>query len=94
VTFGPEVLLERLDALETAGNRPDRYVIALSGGLDSAVLAHALAVSRERHGKSLLAVHVDHQLHPESPAAVASRLLRARHATVRSRGTQLMGTGC
>lgn len=66
MTFGPEVLLERLDALETAGNRPDRYVIALSGGLDSAVLAHALAVSRERHGKSLLAVHVDHQLHPES----------------------------
>jgi tRNA(Ile)-lysidine synthase len=66
VTFGPEVLLERLDALETAGNKPDRYVIALSGGLDSAVLAHALAVTRERHGKSLLAVHVDHQLHPES----------------------------
>jgi tRNA(Ile)-lysidine synthase len=66
VTFGPEVLLERLDALETAGNKPDRYVIALSGGLDSAVLAHALAVTRRRHGKSLLAVHVDHQLHPES----------------------------
>ena len=66
MTFGPEVLLERLDALETAGNKPDRYVIALSGGLDSAVLAHALAVTRGRHGKSLLAVHVDHQLHPES----------------------------
>lgn len=66
MTFGPEVLLERLDALETAGNKPDRYVIALSGGLDSAVLAHALAATRECHGKSLLAVHVDHQLHPES----------------------------
>jgi tRNA(Ile)-lysidine synthase len=66
VTFGPEVLLERLDALETADNKPGRYVIALSGGLDSTVLAHALADSRERHGKSLLAVHVDHQLHPES----------------------------
>lgn len=66
MTFGPELLLERLDALETAGNKPHRYVIALSGGLDSVVLAHALAVTRERHGKSLLAVHVDHQLHPES----------------------------
>ena len=38
MTFGPGLLLERLDALETAGNRPDRYVIALSGGLDSTVL--------------------------------------------------------
>jgi tRNA(Ile)-lysidine synthase len=66
VTFGPEVLLERLDALETVDNNPDRYVIALSGGLDSTVLAHALSLARERHGKSLLAVHIDHQLHPES----------------------------
>lgn len=66
MTFGPEILLERLETLETAGNKPDRYVIALSGGLDSAVLAHALTVTRARHGKSLLAVHVDHQLHPES----------------------------
>ncbi len=66
MTFGPEVLLERLDALETAANKPDRYVIALSGGLDSTVLAHALAATRERHGKSLLAVHVDHQLQAES----------------------------
>jgi len=62
VTFGPEVLLERLEALETAAHQPDRYVIALSGGLDSTVLAHALATTRERHGKSLLAVHVDHHL--------------------------------
>jgi tRNA(Ile)-lysidine synthase len=66
VTFGPEVLLERLDALETPANKPDGYVIALSGGLDSTVLAHALAATRERHGKSLLAVHVDHQLQAES----------------------------
>jgi tRNA(Ile)-lysidine synthase len=66
VTFGPGLLLERLDALETAGNRPDRYVIALSGGLDSTVLLHALAVTRERHGKALLAVHIDHRLQPDS----------------------------
>ena len=66
MTFGPDVLLERLDALETPANEPHRYVIALSGGLDSTVLAHALAVTRERHRKSLLAVHVDHQLQPDS----------------------------
>ena len=66
MTFGPEVLLERLDALETIAGKPDRYVIALSGGLDSTVLAHALAVTRDRHGKSLLAIHVDHQLQPGS----------------------------
>ncbi len=66
MTFGPEILLARLDALETAGNKPDRYVIALSGGLDSTVLAHVLAATRDRHGKSLLAVHVDHRLQPLS----------------------------
>ena len=66
MTFGPGVLLERLDALETAGNRPCRYVIALSGGLDSTVLLHTLAVTRERHGKALLALHVDHRLQPDS----------------------------
>lgn len=66
MTFGPDVLLARLEALETADNKPRRFVIALSGGLDSSVLAHALARTRERHGKSLLAVHVDHQLQAES----------------------------
>lgn len=66
MTFGPGILLARLDALETPDNKPDRYVIALSGGLDSTVLAHALAATRDRHGKALLAVHVDHRLQPES----------------------------
>jgi tRNA(Ile)-lysidine synthase len=66
VTFGPEVLLERLEALETAASKPDRYIIALSGGLDSTVLAQALAVTRQHHGKALLAVHVDHGLQAES----------------------------
>jgi tRNA(Ile)-lysidine synthase len=66
VTFGTALLLERLDALEAGVKRPDRYVVALSGGLDSTVLLHALAVTRERHGRALLAVHVDHRLHPDS----------------------------
>jgi len=62
------MLLAHLDALENACNKPARYVIALSGGLDSTVLANALADTRERHGKALLAVHVDHGLHPDSGA--------------------------
>jgi tRNA(Ile)-lysidine synthase len=66
VTFGPDVLLERLDALETTANKPRRYLIALSGGLDSTVLAHALSETRDQHGKRLLAIHVDHQLQAES----------------------------
>ena len=66
MTFSSASLLDRLDLLESGANKPARYIIALSGGLDSCVLAHALAAARDRHGKSMLAVHVDHQLHPES----------------------------
>jgi tRNA(Ile)-lysidine synthase len=62
VSFDPKHLLARLDELETDANRPTRYIIALSGGLDSTVLAHALAETRELHGRELLAVHVDHGL--------------------------------
>jgi tRNA(Ile)-lysidine synthase len=68
VTFSPASLLDRLGELETTSNKPERYVIALSGGLDSTVLAAALALTREVHGKALLAVHVDHQLQAESAA--------------------------
>ncbi len=67
MTFGSDVLLERLDALETPANKPRRYLVALSGGLDSTVLAHALAETRGQHGKQLLAIHVDHRLQAASP---------------------------
>ena len=66
--FSPEFLLARLVELETERNRPERYVIALSGGLDSTVLADALARTRRQHGRSLCAVHVDHRLHADSAA--------------------------
>jgi tRNA(Ile)-lysidine synthase len=68
VRFSPEFLLARLVELETDDNRPGRYLIALSGGLDSTVLAYALARTRRRHGRQLVAVHVDHRLHAESAA--------------------------
>jgi tRNA(Ile)-lysidine synthase len=59
-------LLAKLAMLEDVAGRPARFVVALSGGLDSTVLAHALATTRERHGVSVLAAHVDHGLQPES----------------------------
>jgi len=66
VSFSQERLLRELLGLAALSGDPTRLVIAYSGGLDSTVLLHALAVSRERHGKSLLAVYVDHGLHEES----------------------------
>jgi len=66
VSFNAEALLQRLAELEQLASPPERYVVALSGGLDSMVLAHVLSVSRQQHGKSITAVHIDHQLRPES----------------------------
>lgn len=43
-----------------------RLVLAFSGGLDSMVLLHALAVLRTEFPFSLRAVHIDHVLHPDS----------------------------
>ncbi len=58
MSFTREQLLERLAALEYQAERPSRYVIAFSGGLDSSVLAHALADAKI----PVLAVHIDHGL--------------------------------
>src|SRR5690606_1734322 len=41
--------------------------IALSGGLDSTVLLHAAATSPLLRQRGVHALHVDHQLHPDSP---------------------------
>ncbi|OOZ41197.1 tRNA lysidine(34) synthetase TilS [Solemya pervernicosa gill symbiont] len=50
---------------QTAGTH--RYWIALSGGIDSSVLLHLLSqCSSEMAASSLRAVHIDHQLQPES----------------------------
>lgn len=67
------VVLARLDPAATANG----YCVALSGGLDSSVLLHALATGSHAHGApALRAIHVDHGLQPESGAwAAASRAL-------------------
>jgi len=70
VTFSPAILASRFTELEDVAGKPARYVIAFSGGLDSTVLAHALAHLKhhDEHfaGREILAVHIDHGLQPES----------------------------
>jgi len=68
VIFSAEILLQRLAEFSAVAGSPARYVIAFSGGLDSTVLTHVLACSREAHQIPMLAVHVDHGLQPESAA--------------------------
>ena len=60
--FGAERLAVLLDAADP-GWRGARLALALSGGLDSTVLLHALAALKPR---SLRALHVDHGLQPAS----------------------------
>lgn len=69
MTFSTDRLLGKLAELQ-GPTTPLRYLVAFSGGLDSTVLLHALAESVERHGVAVTAAHVDHGLHPESPAWV------------------------
>jgi len=68
VSFSSDVLLRQLTELSEFAVAPARYVAAFSGGLDSSVLLHALAASRATHQIPVLAIHVDHGLHPESAA--------------------------
>jgi tRNA(Ile)-lysidine synthase len=67
VGFTPQRLRASLSAtLHDAGVSPTSCCIALSGGLDSTVLAAALAAEAGRLGFALRAVHVDHGLHRDS----------------------------
>jgi len=66
VSFDQESLLRKLEELADLAGKPDRLVVALSGGLDSTVLVHALAALRDAHEMSVLAVHVDHGLSDDS----------------------------
>ena len=80
MSFTPEVLLQELDELTAAAGTPARYVVAFSGGLDSTVLAHALAMSRDRHETPILAVYVDHGLQRDSSEwSGHCRAFAARH---------------
>jgi tRNA(Ile)-lysidine synthase len=62
--------------------RGRRLCVAYSGGLDSAVLLCALAALRVRERFALRALHVNHQLQPQSAAWARAARLRARRLRV------------
>ncbi len=66
MNLDPACLQRVLRGLQSPQTSPARYLVALSGGLDSTVLLHALAATRGSHAVPLAAVHVDHGLHRES----------------------------
>ena len=66
--FNSEILANHLKALETKVMQPSRYVVALSGGLDSVVLLHALKKYLIEHKSAipLIAIHINHCLQAQS----------------------------
>lgn len=76
--FDAERLAASLTAIDPAW-REARHCVALSGGLDSTVLLHAMAALVR--GSGLRAVHVDHGLQPEAGAwsEACRRLCDATH---------------
>ncbi|MBE0510641.1 MAG: tRNA lysidine(34) synthetase TilS [Gammaproteobacteria bacterium] len=62
MSFSSETLLATLQDLPT----PTGYCVALSGGLDSTVLLHAMAVLRESLSVPLRALHIDHGIDADS----------------------------
>jgi tRNA(Ile)-lysidine synthase len=69
VSFSTAILATRFKEFEELAGKPQRYVIAFSGGLDSTVLAHALANLKHDDDYAdipVLAVHIDHGLQEES----------------------------
>lgn len=62
MVFSPSSILDFLRYFPPA----PRYRVALSGGLDSSVLLHALAAERSALPGELTAVHVHHGLHPDA----------------------------
>jgi len=70
VSFSTAILASRFKELEEVAGKPQRYVVAFSGGLDSTVLAHALANLRNHDGDyadaAVLAIHIEHGLQKES----------------------------
>lgn len=71
MSFGAERLASLFDAADPDW-RSARICVALSGGLDSTVLLHALAALAVRESLVLRALHVNHGLQPESAGWAAA----------------------
>ena len=83
--FGADALAAALDAIDP-GWRSARLCVALSGGLDSTVLLHAMAALAAGGASNLRAIHVDHGLQPASAAwAECLRARLPRRSACRSR---------
>lgn len=80
MSFQSPLLALELSRLAELAGKPDRLVVAYSGGLDSEVLLHALAGLRGSFSTELLALHVDHGLQGE--AAEWSELCQQRAAAL------------
>ena len=66
--FNSGILANHLKALESKVMQPSRYIVALSGGLDSVVLLHALKNYLTEHKSTipLIAIHINHCLQAQS----------------------------
>jgi tRNA(Ile)-lysidine synthase len=68
MNYSPQLLHDKLEAAlnELAATR--KFLIGLSGGLDSVVLLHAMAKLRDQSGVSiqLRALHINHQLQDQA----------------------------
>lgn len=55
--------ISRLDnPKEVHANRQPKFMVALSGGIDSMVLLHLLSQARQKYSFQMIAVHINHQL--------------------------------
>jgi len=57
-------ILQQLKSFKSANT--SRLVIALSGGIDSVVLLHLLHTVRQQLTQTIIAIHINHNLHTES----------------------------
>ncbi len=65
MSFTSEQLKHQLSTL-AAGSPARRFVVAFSGGLDSTILLHALQSLHDELAIPVIAVHVQHDLHPDA----------------------------
>lgn len=71
-----------LAALQRDAENTGPVLVALSGGLDSTVLLHALAGQPTVRARGLRAIHVDHGLHPQSSQWAQHCQTRCQHLQV------------